>query len=44
MDSFGLSILLIYAGITSFSLGILIYLVIKRIKTRGKEGFEDRDN
>ena len=36
--------MLLYGAFFLLSVVIVIYLIIKRIKTRGKEGFEERDN
>lgn len=42
----GLSILIIlfYILLSLIPAGILIYLILKRIESRGNEGFEERDN
>ena len=37
-------ILGIYAAFLIITIGVIIYLVIKRIQNKGKEDFEYRDN
>lgn len=44
MNSFPELILMIYGGIGIIVLGILAYLIYKRIQEKKKEDFEKRDN
>lgn len=37
-------LILLYASFWVVTLVIIVYLIIKRIKNKGKEGFEERDN
>jgi len=43
-DTFSFLLVLFYGAFFITSLVIIIYLIIKRIKNKGKEGFEMRDN
>lgn len=36
--------LFLYAAFIIITVGIVIYLIVKRVKNKGKEGFEERDN
>ncbi|MGB0934326.1 MAG: hypothetical protein ACPGU5_08585 [Lishizhenia sp.] len=44
MDNFQLFLSAIYGFIFILSVFIVIHLIYKRIKNKGKEGFEERDN
>jgi len=33
-----------YASFLTITIAIVIFLIIKRVKNKGKEGFEERDN
>jgi hypothetical protein len=35
---------LLYFGFFAICAVIIVYLIVKRINNRGKEGFEERDN
>ena len=44
MDSIPILMFFIYGGFFLVSFVIIIYLIVQRIKTKGKEDFEQRDN
>ena len=43
-DSVGVFLMFLYASFVVVTAGILVYLIVKRIKNKGNEGFEERDN
>lgn len=44
MEGIGMLMLFLYAAFIIITVGIVIYLIVKRVKNKGKEGFEERDN
>jgi flagellar biosynthesis protein FliR len=44
MDTVPYLTIFVYGSFFTISGIIIIYLIMKRLKNRGKEGFEERDN